>query len=108
MVLTTALLLGGAGLSVALDAGAIAPTKDHVTISNFMYHPMTLKVAPRATISVTNTDSVVHTLSALGGQFNTGNILPHHTKTFRAPKRPGRYHYICAIHQFMKGTIIVK
>jgi len=40
--------------------------------------------------------------------FNTGNIKPGHTKSFTAPSKPGTYHYICNIHQYMTGTIIVK
>ena len=35
----------------------------------------------------------------------------HHqnqTKTFKAPSKPGTYHYICNIHQYMMGTIVVK
>ena len=73
-----------------------------------MYSPMSDNVAPGATVSVTNTDPVTHTLSATGGQFNTGDIASHQTKTFKAPTTPGTYHYICDIHQYMMGTIVVK
>ncbi len=73
-----------------------------------MFSPMSDEVAPGATVSVTNTDGVTHTLSATGGQFNTGEIGSDQTKTFRAPTTPGTYHYICQIHQYMMGTIVVK
>ena len=73
-----------------------------------MYSPMSDTVAPGATVSVTNADPVTHTLSATGGQFNTGDIASHQTKTFKAPTTPGTYHYICDIHQYMMGTIVVK
>lgn len=81
---------------------------NRVTISNFMFLPMSLSVAPGATVRVTNKDSATHTLTATGGQFNTGDISQNQTKTFTAPKKPGTYHYICDIHQFMMGTITVK
>ena len=73
-----------------------------------MFMPMSLSVSPGATVKVTNKDSATHTLTATGGQFNTGNITQNQTKTFKAPSKPGTYHYICNIHQYMMGTIVVK
>ena len=73
-----------------------------------MFEPMTLDVAPGATVKVTNDDSSTHTLTATGGQFDTGNITQNQTKKFTAPTKPGQYHYICNIHQYMQGTIDVK
>jgi plastocyanin len=79
-----------------------------ITISNFMFSPMSLSVAPGATVKVTNKDSATHTLTANGNAFNTGDITQNQTKTFKAPMKPGTYSYICNIHQYMMGTIIVK
>ena len=73
-----------------------------------MYSPMQLTVSPGSTISVTNKDQVTHTLTATGGKFNTGDISPSQTKTFKAPMQPGTYQYICDIHQYMMGSITVK
>jgi plastocyanin len=69
---------------------------------------MTAAVAPGATVKVVNKDAVTHTLTATTGQFDTGNIAPGQTKTFTAPTKPGSYHYICNIHQYMMGTIQVR
>jgi plastocyanin len=113
LVLAGALLLaacsssGGGSGSSGSSAGATTATKS-VTISNFMFSPMTASVAPGSTVSVTNKDSVTHTLTATGGQFNTGNIGPGQTKTFTAPSKAGTYSYICNIHQYMMGTIVVR
>jgi plastocyanin len=113
-----ALVLAGALLLAA--CGSSSPTKsagsstgssssgDHVTISNFMFSPMDLTVSPGETVSVTNKDSATHTLTATGGQFNTGDITQNQTKSFKAPTKPGKYSYICNIHQYMMGTITVK
>jgi plastocyanin len=99
---------GGAAPPGASSSGAgAAVAADTVTISNFMYSPMTESVAPGAIVRVVNKDAVTHTLTATGGQFDTGNIDPGQTKTFTAPTKPGPYHYICNIHQFMIGTIQV-
>ena len=112
LVLAGALLLaacGGRGGSGPPGSGSGAATvTKSVTISNFMYSPMTASVAPGSTVTVTNKDSVTHTLTATGGQFDTGDSGPGQTKTFTAPAKAGTYSYICNIHQYMKGTIVVR
>jgi plastocyanin len=115
LVLGAALLLaacgnsgGGSASSGSGSAAGTGTGTKSVTISNFMFSPMAASVAPGSTVSVTNKDSVTHTLSATGGQFNTGDIGPGQTKTFTAPTKAGTYSYICNIHQYMMGTIIVR
>jgi plastocyanin len=116
MVLAGALLLaacssGGSGSPKAAASGgssAGASSTNAITISNFMFSPMRVSVAPGSTVSVTNKDSVVHTLTATGGQFDTGDINGGQTKTFTAPSKAGTYSYICNIHQYMMGTIVVR
>jgi plastocyanin len=120
LVVAAALLLAACS-SGGSGSGSAAPTTSGsssssssstqtsaISISNFMFTPMAATVAPGAKISVTNKDSVTHTLTATGGQFNTGDIGANQTKTFTAPTKPGTYHYICNIHQYMMGTIVVK
>ncbi len=109
------LVLGGALLLAACSGGGSSPSgsgsgatsTNTLTISNFMFSPMRASVAPGSTVSVTNKDPVTHTLTASGGQFDTGDIGAGQTKTFTAPMKPGTYTYICNIHQYMKGTIVV-
>jgi plastocyanin len=112
LVLGGALLLAACGSGSDAKSGSPAPSSlgngTSITISNFMFQPMSLTVSPGATVKVTNKDSATHTLTATGNQFNTGDIDHDHTKTFRAPMKPGTYNYICNIHQYMMGTITVK
>jgi plastocyanin len=117
VVLGGAILLatdGGGGAATARPSGSSAGSSTaaassvHITISNFMFHSMSVTVKPGAAVTVTNKDSATHTLTATGGEFNTGNITQNQTKTFRAPMKPGTYSYICNIHQYMTGTIVVK
>ena len=110
LIIAAALLLTacGGGAPTRGTASGSTVRGEHITISNFMYSPMSLSVSPGATVTVTNKDAVTHTLTATGGQFNTGDIAQGRTKTFTAPTRPGTYHYICDIHQFMTGTITVR
>jgi plastocyanin len=113
LVLTGALLLAACGSgsgtkSATSSTSGASGGGTSITITNFMFQPMSLTVAPGGTVSVTNKDSATHTLTATGGQFDTGDIDQNHTKTFVAPMKPGTYHYICNIHQYMMGSIIVK
>jgi plastocyanin len=109
-IVAAALLLsacGRGGSSGMAGASASPVATNALIITNFMFSPMAAAVAPGSTVRVTNKDSVTHTLTATGGQFNTGDIGPGRTKTFTAPTKAGTYHYICDIHQYMRGTIVV-
>jgi len=115
LVLAGALLLAacsggssGSSGSASASGSSAATSAKSLTISNFMFSPMRASVAPGATVEVTNKDAVTHTLTATGGQFNTGDIGPGQTKTFTAPSKAGTYNYICNIHQYMMGTIVVR
>ena len=74
-----------------------------------MFSPSFLTVAPGATVTVHNEDSVTHTLTdkANSTLFSTGDVSPGQTKTFKAPDKPGSYPFFCMIHQYMIGTLVV-
>jgi plastocyanin len=113
LVVSAGLFLGACGADhsgsgAAARAGSSPATGSQITISNFMFEPMHLSTSPGATIRVTNRDAVAHTLSAVGGAFDTGDLAPDQTKTITVPSKPGTYRYICNIHQYMVGTITVR
>jgi plastocyanin len=85
-------------------------TTDTIVIKNFMFTPDSLTVAPGAIVTVQNEDSVTHTLTDKADQnaFNTGPVSPNQTKTFKAPDKAGSYPFLCTIHQFMTGTLVVR
>jgi plastocyanin len=112
LMVAGALLLAACGGSPKSSApgasgGSTSSGGDAITITNYMFSPMSITVAPGATVKVTNKDAVTHTLTATGGQFNTGDITSNQTKSFTAPDKAGKYNYICSIHQYMMGTITV-
>ena len=116
--LTAALVLTGCGGSSGAPtatgshagAGSSAGSPaDTIVIKNFMFSPMSLKVSPGATVTVHNEDSVTHTFTdkADPGLFSTGDIAGGQSKTIKAPSKAGSYPYICMIHQYMSGTLVV-
>ncbi len=88
--------------------GTTAAATASITIQNFAFSPSSTTVKPGAKVTVTNKDSVAHTLTANDKKFDTGNIDPGKTVTFTAPTAPGSYPYICTIHQYMTGMLVVK
>jgi len=53
-----------------------------------MFSPMALRIAPGATIKVTNKDCVAYVLSTTNGRFNTGEIEDDGSKKITAPIKP--------------------
>jgi plastocyanin len=94
------------GTAAATSTTAAAPNT--ITIDNFAFAPKSMTVSPGATVTVKNNDSTAHTLTANNKSFDTGGINAGGSKTFTAPTKPGTYAYICTIHPFMKGTLVVK
>ena len=107
---STTTTTGGASSSVPTTAGGGGgggAATDAIVIKNFAFSPASITVKPGATVTVTNKDSVAHTVTASNGGFNTGDIQPGASATFTAPNSAGSYPYICSIHQYMTGTLIV-
>ncbi|MGH3765742.1 MAG: cupredoxin domain-containing protein [Pseudonocardiaceae bacterium] len=101
---------GGAGGSAGgSGGGAAAPTApDSIVISNFAFGPTSLTVAPGAKITVMNKDQAPHTVTANDKSFDTGTIAGGQQGEITAPTKPGSYPYVCTIHQYMTGTLIVQ
>ena len=91
---------GGSAASTGGTSG------DVIDIKNFAYAPVSITVKPGATVTVKNDDVATHTVTD-SGKFDTGDIAPGASKTFTAPMTAGSYPYICTIHQFMHGTLVV-
>jgi plastocyanin len=116
MGLACVLLLAACGSSSAHSTAASGASPgagnaaDTIVIKNFMYSPSTLTVSPGAVVTVHNEDTVTHTLTDKSDSklFSTGDIPAGQSKTFRAPNKAGSYSYICMIHQFMSGTLVVR
>jgi len=98
---------GGSHTSSSSESTTVAATAN-ITISSFAYSG-DLTVKAGATVTVTNKDTVPHTLTDKATmKFDTGTISPNASGTFRAPTTPGSYPFGCRFHSEMKGTLIVQ
>jgi plastocyanin len=99
---------GSGGYGAAPTTTSKAPVSGNaVTISNFSFSPAALSVAVGTTVTSTNKDSVAHTMTSDTGAFDSGNIAPNATYSYKF-NAAGTFAYHCAIHPSMKGMITVK
>lgn len=94
---------GGAS-SGAAAGPAVATNK--VTIQNFAFSPESVTVPVGTTVTWTNADSEAHTVTAKDNTFHSPTMDTGATFQYTFTK-PGTYPYLCTIHPFMLGTVVV-
>lgn len=96
----------GACASSSKGAGpSSSAAGDTITIHNFNFGgPITVKAG--ADVTVKNTDSTAHTVTADDMSFDTGHIEPGKTATITVSKA-GTIEFHCDIHNYMTGSIHV-
>jgi plastocyanin len=113
------LLLGAVGVTALLGAAlpeltaageamvAAAASPATVDIDNFAFAPATLTVTAGTTVTWKNEDDSPHRIGDKNGTFKSAALDTDDTfsHTFAAP---GEYPYICTIHPYMVGKIVVK
>ena len=114
-----ALLLGSVAVTAVLAATlpeltaageavvAAAASPATVKIDNFAFAPATLTVTAGTTVMWKNEDDSPHRIGDKNGMFKSAALDTDDTfsHTFAAP---GEYAYICTIHPYMVGKIVVK
>ncbi|TYK51315.1 cupredoxin domain-containing protein [Actinomadura decatromicini] len=96
---------------MTMPSGSSAPAApvagNAVSIKGFAFVPATLTVHAGATVTWTNDDEEPHTVTSGKGLLRSPAMDAKATYRHRFA-RPGRYDYICTIHPFMHGTVVVK
>ena len=77
-----------------------------VAITDFKFNPAALTVPVGTAVTWTNQDEEPHTIAAKDGSFHSPGMDTHGTYSFTFTT-PGSYDYICSIHPFMTGTVVV-
>ena len=108
VIAASLLVVGGLALGHRASTVSVsASTSAHIEIANFAYSPARLVVSPGEKVTVTNTDNVDHTVTAMKGTFFTRHLAKGQSMSFLAPLQAGVYGYYCSIHQFMQGVLVV-
>lgn len=87
---------------------AAVPASNTVVIKDFTFVPASLTVAPGTKITVINEDQAPHTVTANDKSFDTRTIPGGQRGEITAPSKSGSYPYLCTIHQYMTGTLLVQ
>lgn len=98
----------GAGWAPGKRARAIAHAAGDPadTISDYKFSPASITIHVGDTITWTNNGPTAHTATASDGSFNTGTLKKGQSASHTFTK-VGTIAYICAIHPFMHGTVVV-
>jgi plastocyanin len=106
-ILCTGVLVHGG--QVAAAAPAAAAKKPSITISNYSFHPATLMVKKGSTVTWVNEDDDVHTIKSADGPEAFGSPALDSGGAFGFTfHHAGTYHYICSVHPYMHGVIVVR
>lgn len=84
---------------------AAGPT---VTIQDFKFSPATLNVKVGTTVTFVQEDSIPHTATGSGDSsfIKSPTLTKGQTYTVTFTKA-GTYDYICSIHPYMRGSVVV-
>jgi len=83
-----------------------AGVKNEISIEGNSFKPDSLTIKVGDTVTWINKDSYNHTVKAKTGEFDSGNMANGAKFSFTFDKE-GTYDYICSIHTFMTGKIVV-
>jgi plastocyanin len=117
MISARSWLFGAAGAATLLAAAlpeltaagkaAAAANPATVNIDNFTFTPATLSVTAGTTVTWKNEDDSPHRIGDKDGTFKSAALDTDDTFSHTFAK-PGVYPYVCTIHPYMTGKIIVK
>lgn len=90
-------------------AAAAAARQSNITIDNYTFRPRTVTIARGTTVVWINKDDDVHTIKSQEGPaaFSSPALQTGGRFGFTF-KRAGTYRYICTVHPFMHGVIVVR
>ena len=81
-------------------------SQNPVAIQNYAFSPSTLTIQKGANVTWTNYDSVQHHVVSDSSAFSSPLLNRGDTYTHQF-NNTGSFSYICSIHPYMKGTIVV-
>jgi plastocyanin len=78
-----------------------------VEVQNLAFTPQTVTIPAGGTVMWKFDDTIQHTVTAQDQSFDSGPMSGGQTFVRTFPKA-GTYAYMCTIHPFMTGTVVVK
>ncbi len=103
---------GSSGTASSTTGSTASPTTSPpqsapvIVIKNFAFSPKSITVRSGTTITIKNEDQVTHTVTAINGSFNSGDIPAGQTGHVTV-SGSGTVPYRCTIHPFMQASITI-
>lgn len=91
----------------AASPSTTAVAVDIVDVRNFSYEPGVITVAPGTTVTWRFHDQPRHDVAATDRAFASELLTAGQEYTHTFPTA-GTYDYLCTVHQYMTGTVIVR
>ncbi|HSB71470.1 MAG TPA: cupredoxin family copper-binding protein [Candidatus Methylomirabilis sp.] len=102
-----ALLFAAGPQPLPLSQQVAKVTGPQVHIDNFQFTPAALTVPAGTTVTWTNQDDMVHTVTSADQVFSSPSLETDEAFTYTFTK-PGIYTYFCKLHPRMTATVIVQ
>lgn len=103
---TTAATAADTASATTVAVGTNPASKNEVLIESNTFKPDTITIKAGDTVTWINNETYAHTVKAKNGEFDSGNMATGAKFSFTFGKE-GTYDYICGIHTFMTGKVIV-
>lgn len=93
---------GAASVRIAIIVGAAS----NINLKGYAPDTIAVVIGVNNTVTWTNDDTAPHTVTALDGAFDSGNLNPGQSFEFKFTTA-GTYQYKCDYHSWMGGTVVV-
>ncbi len=93
----------GTSVKISIPSGSASDMKS----TGYLPSTVTLVIGVNNSVTWTNNDKAPHTITASDKSFDSGNLNQGDSWS-HVFTTPGTYHYSCAYHPWMQGTIVVK
>jgi plastocyanin len=96
----------GPGMMGGYGVAPTAPAGTSVRMAGSRFGPATITIAPGQTVRWFNDGTAPHTVTAIDGSWDSGDLSPGGSFERRFDKQ-GTYPYVCRYHPWMKGKVQV-
>jgi plastocyanin len=98
---------GGFAFAIAAAANVAFAADAGISIDNFKFSPTPLTVKPGTTVTWTNRDDIPHSIVVPSLNLHSHPMDTDETFAHRFDQA-GTFDYVCGMHPFMRGTVIVR
>ena len=115
LLFISGVLISGCNRIIPVQFRPVTPPPPEITrntgkirIRDTGFVPTEVRVKPNSLISITNDDSLPHSVTSDTGTFDSNLIEAGQPIDMEGPSEPGSYPFHCSIHPEIKGVLIIE